>query len=58
MCTVGYGISRSKHLKIIVHLVSYGIAVVTFSVEWAELQLLLEVVISDRWGVLLLGMFS
>ena len=30
MCTVGYGISEWNHLKIIVHLVSYGIAVVKF----------------------------
>ena len=58
MCTVGSGISEWNHLKFIVHLVSYGIAVVTFSVKWTELLLLLDGVISDRLGVLLLGMFS
>ena len=54
----GYGVSEWNHLKIIVHLFSYGNAEVSFLVEWTELQLLRVAIISDRWGVPLVGMVS
>ena len=58
VCTVGSGVTDWNHLKFIVHIVSYGIAVVVFSVKWTVLLLLLGGIISDRFGVILLEMFN
>ena len=54
----GYDISECYHLKFIVHLLSYGNAEGTFVVEWTELQLLREAIVSDRYVIQLVGMVS
>ena len=48
VCTAGSSISEWNHLKYIVHPISYGFAVVVFTVEWTELLLSLDGVVSGR----------